>query len=137
MTLKILAIHKEYLRETWQRLGVGHDGYLSLEELATVCHAIGMEKVANEVSLPLFSMSPVVFLLFFPVCVVIIYCYDFIIFIRKFTSESKFMSSIRVSGNGTSVFYNMVLNIPSLQCQVFVPSPTTHHHIPRLQTVIF
>ncbi|XP_064081073.1 ninein-like protein isoform X3 [Macrobrachium nipponense] len=40
---------EEYLRATWQRLGVGHDGYLSLDELATVCHAIGMEKVANEV----------------------------------------------------------------------------------------
>ncbi|KAK7075643.1 hypothetical protein SK128_011287, partial [Halocaridina rubra] len=39
---------EEYLRATWQRLGVGHDGYLSLDELATVCHAIGMEKVANE-----------------------------------------------------------------------------------------
>ncbi|XP_050730530.1 ninein-like protein isoform X2 [Eriocheir sinensis] len=46
---------EEYLRATWQRLGVGHDGYLSLEELATVCHAIGMEKVANEVLEQLFS----------------------------------------------------------------------------------
>ncbi|XP_045607342.1 ninein-like protein isoform X4 [Procambarus clarkii] len=46
---------EEYLRATWQRLGVGHDGYLSLDELATVCHAIGMEKVANEVLEQLFS----------------------------------------------------------------------------------
>ncbi|XP_042211969.1 ninein-like isoform X2 [Homarus americanus] len=46
---------EEYLRATWQRLGVGHDGFLSLDELATVCHAIGMEKVANEVLEQLFS----------------------------------------------------------------------------------
>ncbi|KAG0720054.1 Ninein-like protein [Chionoecetes opilio] len=46
---------EEYLRATWQRLGVGHDGYLSLEELASVCHAIGMDKVANEVLEQLFS----------------------------------------------------------------------------------
>lgn len=46
---------EEYLRATWQRLGVGHDGYLSLDELATVCHAIGMEKVASEVLEQLFS----------------------------------------------------------------------------------
>lgn len=46
---------EEYLRSTWQRLGVGHDGYLTMEELATVCHATGMDKVANEVLEQLFS----------------------------------------------------------------------------------
>ncbi|XP_076050300.1 uncharacterized protein LOC143030923 isoform X2 [Oratosquilla oratoria] len=46
---------EDYLRNTWRRLGVGHDGFLSLEELASVCHAIGMEKVAHEVIEQLFS----------------------------------------------------------------------------------
>ena len=53
--LMLCYVLQEYLRATWQRLGVGHDGYLSLEELATVCHAIGMDKVANEVRLTSYS----------------------------------------------------------------------------------
>ncbi|KAL7642440.1 UNVERIFIED_CONTAM: hypothetical protein RMT77_007001 [Armadillidium vulgare] len=40
---------EEYLRATFARLGVGLDGFLSLEELTKVCHAIGMDKLTSEV----------------------------------------------------------------------------------------
>lgn len=34
---------EEYLRATWQKLNVGSDGYLHVDELAGVCEHIGME----------------------------------------------------------------------------------------------
>ena len=40
---------REYLRGIWNRLGIGHDGYLDRQELAQVCECIGMEKLADEV----------------------------------------------------------------------------------------
>lgn len=38
------------LRLAAQRLGVGADGYLDPLELSSVCRAVGMEKMADEVS---------------------------------------------------------------------------------------
>ena len=46
---------EECLRATWERLGVGKDGFLDRGELALVCECIGMEKVAEEVSLSFIS----------------------------------------------------------------------------------
>ena len=37
------------LRAAWKKLGVGSDGFLDKSELAMVCRAVGMEKVADEV----------------------------------------------------------------------------------------
>jgi len=37
------------LRTAWRRLGVGANGYLDPTELAMVCRAVGMEKMADEV----------------------------------------------------------------------------------------
>lgn len=37
------------LRAASIRLGVGADGYLDQSELALVCRAVGMEKIADEV----------------------------------------------------------------------------------------
>jgi hypothetical protein len=42
---------EECLRAAWERLGVGKHGFLDKGELALVCECIGMEKVAEEVSL--------------------------------------------------------------------------------------
>lgn len=42
---------QEFVRTIWNRIGVGHDGYLSLADLTKVCHAIGMENNAKEVSI--------------------------------------------------------------------------------------
>uniref|UniRef100_A0A6A7G0F3 Ninein-like protein n=2 Tax=Hirondellea gigas TaxID=1518452 RepID=A0A6A7G0F3_9CRUS len=39
---------EEFVRNIWSRLGVGHDGFLSLLDLTKVCHAIGMENNAAE-----------------------------------------------------------------------------------------
>jgi hypothetical protein len=41
---------EECLRAAWERLGVGKHGFLDKGELALVCECIGMEKVAEEVS---------------------------------------------------------------------------------------
>lgn len=38
------------LRSAWRRLRLGANGYLSPSELALVCRAVGMEKMADEVS---------------------------------------------------------------------------------------
>lgn len=43
------------LRAAWKRLGVGSDGFLDKLELAMVCRAVGMEKVAEEVINQVFS----------------------------------------------------------------------------------
>ncbi|KAF7285740.1 hypothetical protein GWI33_010159, partial [Rhynchophorus ferrugineus] len=40
---------EEMLREAWQKLGVGEDGYLNQNELVLVCDAIGLHKLADEV----------------------------------------------------------------------------------------
>ena len=40
---------EEYLRSTWDKLGVGQDGYLDQTQLALVCECIGMEKLSDEV----------------------------------------------------------------------------------------
>ena len=39
---------EEYLRSTWNKLGVGRDGYLDQTQLALVCECIGMEKLSDE-----------------------------------------------------------------------------------------
>ena len=39
-----------YLRSTWEKLGVGQDGYLDQTQLALVCECIGMDKLSDEVS---------------------------------------------------------------------------------------
>jgi hypothetical protein len=41
--------HRHHMRLVWQELGVGREGYLTLEELASVCERIGMEEMNNEV----------------------------------------------------------------------------------------
>lgn len=38
---------EEMLREAWEKLGVGKDGYLNKNELILVCDAIGMHKLAD------------------------------------------------------------------------------------------
>ena len=42
---------EEYLRASWEKLGVGQDGYLDQTQLALVCECIGMEKLTDEVSI--------------------------------------------------------------------------------------
>lgn len=46
---------EEHLRAIWKDLGVGTDGYLTLNELATVCDHIGMDEMNPEVRWPVFS----------------------------------------------------------------------------------
>ncbi|XP_054260732.1 blastoderm-specific protein 25D [Macrosteles quadrilineatus] len=43
------------LRKAWRKLGVGTDGYLDPTELALVCRAVGMEKMADEVVKQVFA----------------------------------------------------------------------------------
>ncbi|XP_046664014.1 blastoderm-specific protein 25D [Homalodisca vitripennis] len=43
------------LRSAWRRLGVGTDGFLDPTELAMVCRAVGMEKMADEVVKQVFA----------------------------------------------------------------------------------
>jgi hypothetical protein len=50
---------EEYLRSTWDKLGVGQDGYLDQTQLALVCECIGMEKLSDEV---IFSSILVLFI---------------------------------------------------------------------------
>ena len=40
---------EQHLRDIWRELGVGTDGSLTLNELATVCDHIGMEEMNAEV----------------------------------------------------------------------------------------
>ncbi|XP_050310369.1 ninein isoform X2 [Anthonomus grandis grandis] len=40
---------EEMLREAWQKLGVGEDGFLNQTELLLVCDAIGLHKLADEI----------------------------------------------------------------------------------------
>jgi hypothetical protein len=47
---------EECLRAAWKRLGVGKDGFLDRSELALLCECIGMQKVAEEVSVLLKRM---------------------------------------------------------------------------------
>lgn len=42
-----LICTEEMLREAWEKLGVGKDGYLDKTELILVCEAIGMNKLAD------------------------------------------------------------------------------------------
>ena len=41
--------HRRNMHLVWQELGVGREGYLTLEELASVCERIGMEEMNGEV----------------------------------------------------------------------------------------
>ncbi|XP_073989455.1 blastoderm-specific gene 25D isoform X3 [Rhodnius prolixus] len=43
------------LRNAWERLGVGRDGYLHPNELAMVCSAVGMDTMAEQVVAQVFS----------------------------------------------------------------------------------
>lgn len=40
---------EEHLKEIWRELGVGKSGYLTIQELATVCEHIGMDEMNQEV----------------------------------------------------------------------------------------
>lgn len=39
----------EALREIWQKQGVGKEGFLTFEELGTICENMGMDKMLDEV----------------------------------------------------------------------------------------
>ena len=40
-----MASQAEHLRHIWRELGVGAEGFLTLGELAIVCHHIGMDEM--------------------------------------------------------------------------------------------
>jgi hypothetical protein len=46
---------EEYLKGIWNRLGVGKNGYLNIEELYRVCEHIGMIGINNEIIEQLFE----------------------------------------------------------------------------------
>jgi Ca2+-binding EF-hand superfamily protein len=53
---RVAQDEEECLRAAWKRLGVGKDGFLDRGELALLCECIGMQKVAEEVSVSLKRM---------------------------------------------------------------------------------
>ncbi|KAM9316775.1 ninein-like protein [Gastrophryne carolinensis] len=45
---RVSDMTENQVRDIWEELGVGHNGYLNLQELATVCKNIGLEDLSKE-----------------------------------------------------------------------------------------
>ena len=60
--------HRRHIHLVWQELGVGRNGFLTMEELASVCQKIGMEQMNDEVSV--FSVHSML-----SVCVCVCVCF--------------------------------------------------------------